>query len=131
MREKSDEITHLKTREMSLIDKSDTLEKGQILNIIYYMWYEYFILWSLELGFSKDETQAYKKVSIATRRGNLYNIHVYNINIIVQEVNTTIQHERRELQYTMHWVHKIKRALYNNWKRIMYYEYSIVCVLIQ
>ena len=37
MREKSDEITHLKTREMSLIDKSDTLEKGQIMNIIYYM----------------------------------------------------------------------------------------------
>ena len=30
MREKSDEITHLKTRVMSLIDKSDTLEKGQI-----------------------------------------------------------------------------------------------------
>ena len=74
MREKSDEITHLKTREMSLIDKSDTLEKGQIMNIIYYMWFEYLILWSLELGFSKDETQAYKKVSIATRRGNLYNI---------------------------------------------------------
>ena len=37
MREKSDEITHLKTKEMSLIDKSDTLEKGQIRNIIYYM----------------------------------------------------------------------------------------------
>ena len=37
MREKSDEITNLKTREMSLIDKSDTLEKGQIMNIIYYM----------------------------------------------------------------------------------------------
>ena len=37
MREKSDEITHLKAREMSLIDKSDTLEKGQIMNIIYYM----------------------------------------------------------------------------------------------
>ena len=37
MKEKSDEITHLKTREMSLIDKSDTLEKGQIMNIIYYM----------------------------------------------------------------------------------------------
>ena len=37
IREKSDEITHLKTREMSLIDKSDTLEKGQIMNIIYYM----------------------------------------------------------------------------------------------
>ena len=36
-REKSDEITHLKTREMSLIHKSDTLEKGQIMNIIYYM----------------------------------------------------------------------------------------------
>ena len=31
MREKSDEITHLKTREMSLIDKSDTLEKGLIM----------------------------------------------------------------------------------------------------
>ena len=28
VREKSDEITHLNTREMSLIDKSDTLEKG-------------------------------------------------------------------------------------------------------
>ena len=37
MKEKSDEITHLKTREMSLIKKSDTLEKGQIMNIIYYM----------------------------------------------------------------------------------------------
>ena len=37
MREKSNEITHLKTREVSLIDKSDTLEKGQIMNIIYYM----------------------------------------------------------------------------------------------
>ena len=37
MKEKSDEITHLKTREMSLINKSDTLEKGQIMNIIYYM----------------------------------------------------------------------------------------------
>ena len=37
MREKSDEITHLKRREMSLIDKSDTLEKGQIINIFYYM----------------------------------------------------------------------------------------------
>ena len=34
MGEKSDEITHLKTREVSLIDKSDTLEKGQIINII-------------------------------------------------------------------------------------------------
>ena len=72
MREKSDEITHLKTREMSLIDKSDTLEKGQIMNIIYYMWFEYLILWYLELGFSKDETQAYKEMSIATRQGNLY-----------------------------------------------------------
>ena len=71
MREKSDEITHLKTRETSLINKSDTLEKGQIMNIIYYLWFEYLILWSLELGFAKDETQAYKKVSIATRRGNL------------------------------------------------------------
>ena len=28
MREKSDEITHLKTREISLIDKTDTIEKG-------------------------------------------------------------------------------------------------------
>ena len=37
MTEKSDEITHLKTREVSLIDKLDTLEKGQIINIIYYM----------------------------------------------------------------------------------------------
>ena len=37
MREKSDEITYLKTKEVSLIDKSDTLEKGQIMNIIYYM----------------------------------------------------------------------------------------------
>ena len=37
LREKSDEITHLKTREISLIDKSDTLEKDQIMNIIYYM----------------------------------------------------------------------------------------------
>ena len=37
VREMSDEITHLKTREMSLIHKSDTLEKGQIMNIIYYM----------------------------------------------------------------------------------------------
>ena len=37
MRDKSDEITHLKTREKSLIDKSDILEKGQIINIIYYM----------------------------------------------------------------------------------------------
>ena len=71
MREESDKITHLKTREMSLIDKSHTLEKGQIMNIIYYMWFEYLILRSLELGFSKDETQAYKKVSIATRQGNL------------------------------------------------------------
>ena len=34
MREKSDEITHLKRREMSLVDRSDTLEKGQIMNII-------------------------------------------------------------------------------------------------
>ena len=40
MREKSDEITHLKTREVSLIDKSDTLEKGQIIYVIYYnIWY--------------------------------------------------------------------------------------------
>ena len=37
MREKSDEITHLKTHEVSLIDKSDTLEKGQSIYIIYYM----------------------------------------------------------------------------------------------
>ena len=37
IREKSDEITHLKKREMSLIDTLDTLEKGQIMNIIYYM----------------------------------------------------------------------------------------------
>ena len=37
MREKSDEITYLKTREVSLIDKSLTLEKGQIMNIIYYL----------------------------------------------------------------------------------------------
>ena len=35
MREKNDEITHLKTREISLIDKSDTLEKGQIMNILF------------------------------------------------------------------------------------------------
>ena len=35
MREKSDEITHLKTREISLIDKSNTLEKGLIMVIIY------------------------------------------------------------------------------------------------
>ena len=34
MRKMSDEITHLKTREVSLIDKSDALDKGQI---IYYM----------------------------------------------------------------------------------------------
>ena len=33
MRQKCDEITHLKTREVSLKDKSDTLEKGQIVNI--------------------------------------------------------------------------------------------------
>ena len=90
MREKSDEITHLKTREMSLIDKSDTLEKGQIMNIIYYMWFEYLILWSLELGFSKDETQAYKKVSIATRRGNLYNI--YNMKSTAQELCGRYKH---------------------------------------
>ena len=32
MREKRDDITHLKTREVSLIDKSDTLERGQIIN---------------------------------------------------------------------------------------------------
>ena len=44
LREKSDEITHLKTREMSLIDKSDTLKKGRIMNIIYYMWFKYLIL---------------------------------------------------------------------------------------
>ena len=37
MREKSDEITHLKTREVSSIHKSDTLEKGQIMNILYYL----------------------------------------------------------------------------------------------
>ena len=37
MREKSEEITYLKTREESLIDKSVTLERGQIMNIIYYM----------------------------------------------------------------------------------------------
>ena len=43
MREKSDELTHLKTREMYLIDKSDALEKGQIMNITYYMWFEYVI----------------------------------------------------------------------------------------
>ena len=77
LREKSDEITHLKTREML----TDTLEKGQIMDIIYYIWFEYLILLSLELGFSKDETQAYKKVSIATRQGNLY-----NMKITVQEV---------------------------------------------
>ena len=35
MREESDEITLLKTRDMSLIDKSDTLEKGQIMVIIH------------------------------------------------------------------------------------------------
>ena len=35
MREKNDEITHLKSREISLIDKSDTLEKGQIMNILF------------------------------------------------------------------------------------------------
>ena len=34
IREKSDEIAHLKTRAVSLIKKSDTLEKGQIKNII-------------------------------------------------------------------------------------------------
>ena len=34
----SDELTHLKTREMYLIDKSDTLEKGHIMNITY-TWY--------------------------------------------------------------------------------------------
>ena len=33
LREKSDEITHLKTREML----TDTLEKGQIMDIIYYI----------------------------------------------------------------------------------------------
>ena len=35
MREKRDEIMHLKTRELSLIYKSDTLEKGQIMNILF------------------------------------------------------------------------------------------------
>ena len=83
MRKKSDEITHLKTRQLSLIDKSDVLEKGQIINIIYYMSFEYLILWSSELGFLKDETQAYKKISIATRRGNLYIIIIYNMKITV------------------------------------------------
>ena len=34
IREKGDEIAHLKTRAVSLIKKSDTLEKGQIKNII-------------------------------------------------------------------------------------------------
>ena len=33
MGKKSDEITHLKTRELSLIDKSDTLVKGQNYNM--------------------------------------------------------------------------------------------------
>ena len=37
MREKSDEIAHLKTREVSLIDKSYTLETSQIINIICYV----------------------------------------------------------------------------------------------
>ena len=41
-REKSDEITHRNTREMSLIEKSDTLDKGQIMNII--LGFEYLIL---------------------------------------------------------------------------------------
>ena len=84
MREESDEITLLKTRDMSLIDKSDTLEKGQIMVIIHVIWILDKLLWYIELGFSKGETQAYKKVSIATRQGNLYNI--YNMKIKVQEV---------------------------------------------
>ena len=32
MGKKSDEITHLKSKELSLIDKSHTLEKGHIIN---------------------------------------------------------------------------------------------------
>ena len=43
IRAKSDELTHLKTREMYLIDKSDALEKGHIMNITYI----YLILCSL------------------------------------------------------------------------------------
>ena len=34
LREKSDEITHLKTRKLSLIEKSNTLETGQTVNKI-------------------------------------------------------------------------------------------------
>ena len=74
--EKCEEITHLTTRKMSLIDKLDTLEKGQIMIIIHYMCFENLILWPLELGFLKDEAQVYKKVSIAARQGNLYSIYI-------------------------------------------------------
>ena len=74
IKKKSDEIIHLKTREISLIDKSDALEKGQINEYNLYMWFEYLILWSLELGFLKDETQVYKKVLVAARQGNLCSI---------------------------------------------------------
>ena len=67
-----------------------TRERSDNEYIIYYMWFEYLILWYLELGFAKDETQAYKKVSIATRRGNLN--YLFNMKILVHEFNTNIQH---------------------------------------
>ena len=71
MREKNDEITQLKTREVSLIEKAETLEKGQIINMISIPCDKHLILWSSELVFLKDETQAYKNVSITARRSNL------------------------------------------------------------
>ena len=71
MREKSDEITHL-------IEKIETLEEGQMINIIYYMWFYYDNY--LDLRVSKDEMQSYKKVAITTRRGNLL---LNLVNIII------------------------------------------------
>ena len=46
MIEKNDEITHLKTREVSLIEEAETLEKGQIINMISITCDKHLILWS-------------------------------------------------------------------------------------
>ena len=68
LRKKIDEITHLKTRERLLIEKSNTLERGQTVNKIYLHVLD---ITSLELLSAKDEKQAYFNLLLAARQGDL------------------------------------------------------------
>ena len=70
LRKKIDEITHLKTRERLLIEKSNTLERGQTVNKIY-LHVHVLDITSSELLSAKDEKQAYFNLLLAARQGDL------------------------------------------------------------